>query len=51
MKVPLGNSLCNYLKLAKMPFLFSLFCKIREQEDGTVLPEQVDTNGMGGGRK
>jgi hypothetical protein len=35
MEVTQGNSLCSYLKQAKMSFLFSLFYKIREQEGET----------------
>jgi hypothetical protein len=34
MEVPQGNSLCSYLKLAKMSFIFPFFCKIGEQEGG-----------------
>jgi hypothetical protein len=30
-----GNSLCSYLKEAKMPFFYFCFYKIREQESGT----------------
>jgi hypothetical protein len=32
MEVPQGNSLCSYLKQAKMSFFFPFFCKIGEQE-------------------
>jgi hypothetical protein len=32
MEMPQGNSLCSYLKQAKISFLFSIFCKIGEQE-------------------
>jgi hypothetical protein len=35
MEVPQGNSLCMYFKKAKLSFLFSFFCKIREQEGET----------------
>jgi hypothetical protein len=37
-EVPQGNSLCSYLKQAKMSFLFSPFCKIGEQEGRKCLP-------------
>jgi hypothetical protein len=34
MKVPQGNSLCSYLKQAKLSF-FSFFCKTDVQDGGT----------------
>jgi hypothetical protein len=34
MEVLQGNSVCSYLKQAKMSFLFPFFCKIRKQEGG-----------------
>jgi hypothetical protein len=46
MEVPHGNSLCSYLKQAKMSFLFLFFCKIGEQEGETgSAREGVDTSG------
>jgi hypothetical protein len=48
MEVPQENSLCSYLKQAKMSFLFSFFCKIREQEGGTGSACRVDISGRGG---
>jgi hypothetical protein len=31
MEVLQGNSVCSYLKQAKMPFLFPFFCKIKKR--------------------
>jgi hypothetical protein len=42
-----GYSLCSCLKQAKMSFLFSLFCKIREQEGRTGLAWGLTPVGAG----
>jgi hypothetical protein len=51
MEVPQGNSLCSYLKQAKMSSLFTFFCKIGELEAGTDLAwewgSELDTSGGG----
>jgi hypothetical protein len=44
MEITQGNSLCSYLKQAKMSFFSFFFYKIREEEGGT------GTGPAGGGR-
>jgi hypothetical protein len=46
MEVPQGNSLCSYLKQAKMSFLLSFFAESENRWAERVLPGGVDTNGM-----
>jgi hypothetical protein len=48
MEVSQGNSLCSYLKQAKMSFLFPFLYKLGEQE-GKTSPAwgEVDTSGRG----
>jgi hypothetical protein len=47
MEVPQGNSLCNYVKQAKMSFPFSFVCKIENRKGDQVLLGRVDTSGKG----
>jgi hypothetical protein len=46
MEMPQGNSLCIYLKQAKISFFFFIY-KIREQEGRTGLARGIGTSGGG----
>jgi hypothetical protein len=49
-EMPQGNSLCSYLKQAKMSFI-SFFCIIGEQEGGTGSSWGVGANTSGRGEE